>query len=87
MDECICVGMFVTFTTNYLISGLYLYRSDISSTEVTIGGVPCTVQSVSDTEIQCVTGPRPAGSIRTKVTVEISHNGIAKVTLVVFRLL
>ena len=30
-----------------------------SHTSVEIGGVPCEVQSVSPTEVVCVTGPKP----------------------------
>ncbi|KAL3886654.1 hypothetical protein ACJMK2_026634, partial [Sinanodonta woodiana] len=44
---------------------------------VTIGGSTCTVSSVTDTVIVCVTGPH-SGSIKTKVRVEVSGNGIAK---------
>ncbi|KAL3885610.1 hypothetical protein ACJMK2_025660 [Sinanodonta woodiana] len=44
---------------------------------VTIDGSTCTVSSVTDTVIVCVTGPH-YGSIKTKVRVEVSGNGIAK---------
>ncbi|KAL3886657.1 hypothetical protein ACJMK2_026637 [Sinanodonta woodiana] len=53
------------------------FGTTTGSVSVTIDGSTCTVSSVTDTVIVCVTGPH-SGSIKTKVRVEISGNGIAK---------
>ena len=42
-----------------------------------IDGVSCHVTSISDKEIYCVTGPH-FGSVRIKIEVQVSKNGIAK---------
>ncbi|KAH9519161.1 Fibrocystin-L, partial [Bulinus truncatus] len=46
------------------------------SISVMIAGVPCNVQSVADTQIQCITGP--SSSVVARVEVQIDKQGIAK---------
>ena len=42
-----------------------------------IDGATCTVTAVTNTELECETGPH-YGSVRAKVEVEVAGNGIAE---------
>jgi hypothetical protein len=48
---------------------------------VKIGGIDCVLQSVTDTQVVCVTGARNAGSIDTKVELQINGGGNAQQVL------
>ena len=52
------------------------FSSDDSEVHVTIDGVNCTVQSVSITEVKCITG-KNTRTIKSKVRMEIGSRGIA----------
>ena len=52
-------------------------RSSSADVSVTIDGSSCSVTTVTNTELECVTGPH-AGSGVTRVEVEVSGNGIAE---------
>jgi hypothetical protein len=52
------------------------HRSNAGQAAVTIAGTTCTVSSISNTEIVCVTGQHTP-SQKTSVTVEINGNGVA----------
>ncbi|KAK3587658.1 hypothetical protein CHS0354_042441 [Potamilus streckersoni] len=62
--------------TNVTISGSG-FGTTTGAVSVTIDGSTCTVSSVTNTVIICVTSAH-SGSIKTKVRVEVSGNGIAK---------
>lgn len=60
----------------------YAYRSCFSSTNtgsvsVMIDGSTCTIDTVTDTQIECTTGSH-LGSVEAKVEVQISGKGIAE---------
>ena len=70
MTDYLCVDELLNIYSRYFstVSG------DVS---VEIDGTACVVSSVTDTEIECVTGPHK-GSVTTKVEVQVSGNGIAE---------
>lgn len=57
------------------------FRTVQSAVTMKIGGIDCVLQSVTDTQVVCVTGARNAGSIDTKVELQINGGGNAQQVL------
>lgn len=53
------------------------FLTTTSDTDVTIAGVPCSVNTQTTTEIQCVTGPSPNTVIGVNIKVEFKNQGMA----------
>ena len=61
----------------YFLFSHSLYRSGTVNDVVKIGGVNCVISSTTNTQIVCATDQAP-NSMKTKVSVEIDGNGVAK---------
>ena len=55
----------------------FIFRTNTADVGVMIDGAACSVTMVTDSELECETGPH-SGSINAKVEVEVAGNGIAQ---------
>jgi hypothetical protein len=70
-------GETVTFTGSN-------FGTSVSAVKVTLDGIDCPVQTVSDTQITCITGSRP-GTPETSTVIRIEGYGYAATNGLVFR--